>query len=138
VNQVHRLTLRSNIAQVAHLITWIDGIVEALELPPRTDYALRLCLEEAVTNVASHAFEPGTAHDIQVAVWCDETALHAEVSDDGRPFDPLAHPLSAPPKDLASVQVGGMGIKLMRSFAERMAYERAGAMNRLSFSFPVV
>jgi serine/threonine-protein kinase RsbW len=137
VNQVHRLTLTSNIAEVARLMTWIDGIVETLELPTRTTQALRLCLEEAVTNVTSHAFEPGTTHEIQVAVWRDDTMLHAEVSDDGRPFDPMSHQLPTTPLDLESVQIGGMGIKLMRSFAQRMAYERVGAMNRLSFSFSV-
>jgi serine/threonine-protein kinase RsbW len=70
-------------------------------------------------------------------VWRDDTMLHAEVSDDGRPFDPMSHQLPTTPLDLESVQIGGMGIKLMRSFAQRMAYERVGAMNRLSFSFSV-
>ena len=71
------------------------------------------------------------------ALWRDDTALHAEVADDGRPFDPLSHALPAPPVDLRSVPVGGLGIKMMRSFADRMAYRRCGAINRLTLSFRI-
>ena len=114
---------------------WIDDMTGRLGLLPGTSHALQLCLEEAVTNVISHAFEPDTVHDVHIALWRDDTALHAEVADDGRSFDPLSHALPAPPADLPSVPVGGLGIKLMRSFAERMAYRRCGAINRLTLSF---
>ena len=116
---------------------WIDDMTGRLGLLPGTSHALQLCLEEAVTNVVSHAFEPDTVHDVHIALWRDDTALHAEVADDGRPFDPLSHALPAPPADLRSVPVGGLGIKLMRSFADRMAYRRCGAINRLTLSFRI-
>lgn len=119
------------------MMTWIDQIVVHFGLSPRTVHALQLCLEEAVTNIVSHAFEPDTLHDVHVAVWRDGTTLHAEVTDDGRAFDPLAHELPAAPKDLESAQIGGLGIKLMRNFAEAIAYRRTGATNRLTLSFPV-
>ena len=117
------------------MMTWVDGIGATLGAPPRTAHALQLCLEEAVTNIVSHAFEPGTVHDVQVVVWRDDAALHAELTDDGRPFDPLSHALPPAPRDLESAPIGGLGIKLMRSFAERIAYQRCGANNRLTLSF---
>ena len=52
---------------------------------------------------------PSTVHDVHIALWRDDTALHAEVADDGRPFDPLSHALPAPPADLRSVPIGGSG-----------------------------
>lgn len=137
MSDVHCLTLRNDRAELARLMAWTNALVEPLGLSPRTTYALQICLEEVVTNIVSHAFVPGTAHDVHVAVWREEAGVHAEVTDDGRPFDPLSHELPAAPKDLASAQIGGMGIKLMRSFAEQVAYQRSGAMNRLLLSFPV-
>lgn len=137
VHERHRLTLRNDRAEIARLTPWIDGLVARLEVPPRTAHALQLCLEEAVTNIVSHAFEPGTAHDVQIAIWRDQTDLHAEVTDGGRPFDPLSYALPAAPKDLQSAPIGGLGIKLMRSFAERIAYRRCAENNRLTLSFSV-
>lgn len=116
---------------------WIDDVTESLSLPSRTAYALRLCLEEAVTNIIDHAFEPGTVHEVQIALRIGATDLEAEIIDDGRVFDPLAYELPAAPKDLASVPIGGLGIKLMRSFADRVTYWRCGGANHLMLSFPL-
>ena len=119
------------------MTTWIDDIVAPLGLSPRTAHSLQLCLEEAVTNIVIHAFEPDTVHDVQISLWHDDTGLHAELIDDGRPFDPLSHELPAAAKDLQSAHIGGLGIKLMRSFAERIAYQRCGKFNRLTLSLAI-
>jgi anti-sigma regulatory factor (Ser/Thr protein kinase) len=137
VDAIHRLTLRNDRAEIARMMTWLDDIVAPLGLSPRTAHSLRLCLEEAVTNIVIHAFEPYTVHDVQISLWHDDTGLHAELIDDGRPFDPLSHELPAAPKDLQSAHIGGLGIKLMRSFAERIAYQRCGKFNRLTLSLAI-
>ncbi len=118
------------------MIGWLEDLIPRLRLTTDTAHALQLCLEEAVTNVLSHAFEPGGAHDVRVALWCDGPALHAEVEDDGRPFDPLAFEPRAAPKDLEAAEIGGLGIKLMRSFAQSISYARCGGTNRLRLTFP--
>lgn len=137
MSEVHCLTLRNNRAEVARLMAWTDALVEPLGLSPQTTYAVQLCLEEAVTNIVSYAFAPDTVHDIHAAVWRDDAGVHVEVTDDGLPFDPLSHELPEPPKDLMSAQIGGLGIKLMHNFAERIAYRRSGSVNRLLLSFPL-
>ena len=95
---MHRLSLRNDRAEIARLTTWIDDLVAPLRLSPRTANALHLCLEEAVTNVVAHAFEPGTVHDVEVALWRDDSGLQAEITDDGYPFDPLSHVLPEAPE----------------------------------------
>ena len=40
---------------VARVGAWVDELAILLNLSHRTEYALRLCLEEAVTNLVSHA-----------------------------------------------------------------------------------
>ena len=52
---------------------WIDDMTGRLGLLPGTSHALQLCLEEAVTNVVSHAFEPddGSRHHVHIALWRD-------------------------------------------------------------------
>jgi anti-sigma regulatory factor (Ser/Thr protein kinase) len=120
---------------VNRLMAWIDDMVQLLNLSSETAYALQLCLEEVVANIVRYAFEPGTAHDVRIVLRREAQSLLAEVTDDGRPFDPLARELPQPAKDLASTEIGGLGIKLIRSFADHIVYQRDGSLNRLMLSF---
>jgi anti-sigma regulatory factor (Ser/Thr protein kinase) len=131
----HRLTLRNDAAEIVRMTAWIDDLRGALDLSPRTVHALQLSLEEAVTNIVSHALKPGTPQDVRIALWRDRDMVHAEVSDDGPAFDPLSHAMRPPPRDLQSAPIGGFGIKLMRSFADSIAYRRCGATNVLLLCF---
>jgi phosphoserine phosphatase RsbU/P len=137
VNEFYSITLRNERAELARMVAWIDNVAAQLGLGSDATHALHLCLEEAVVNVVTYAFEPGTLHDVHVALWQDDEAMYAEVTDDGYAFDPLSVEMPEAPKDLQSAQVGGLGIKLMRSFAGRVAYQRTGETNRLTLSFPV-
>ena len=137
VSERHSLTLCNDRTEVARVVAWVDGLAETLALPSETTHVLELCLDEAVTNIVSHAFEPDTAHDVHIALWRDNSVLHAEVTDDGRPFDPLAYETPPAPKDLQSAQIGGLGIRLMRGFADRITYQRSGPLNRLLLSFRI-
>ena len=119
------------------MTSWVAERTAAFGLSSQTAYALQLCMEEAVTNVISYAFEPGSVHEIQIRLWRDGEELFAEISDDGREFDPLAYEVPPAAKDLNSMAVGGLGIKLMRGFAGSIAYQRAGQTNRLLMSFPL-
>jgi anti-sigma regulatory factor (Ser/Thr protein kinase) len=133
--EVCSLTLSNDRAEFTRIVAWIDSVVARFGLTASTAHALHLCLEEAVLNVISYAFEPNTLHDVHIALWRDGEAIHAEVTDDGRPFNPLSHELPAAPMDLRSAQIGGLGIKLIRGFAAHVSYQRSGSMNRLLLSF---
>ncbi len=131
------LVLRNERAELARMVVWIDEVVSRLGLRAETAHALHLCLEEAVVNVVSYAFEPGTVHDVRVGLWCDGEGVHAVVTDDGRAFDPLSRSAPEVPTDVESAPVGGLGIKLMRRYARDMVYQRVDGTNRLTLSFPV-
>jgi serine/threonine-protein kinase RsbW len=135
VKDVRALCLRNDLAEVARLMSWLDSLANEFELPSGTAHALQLCLHEWVVNVLDHAFEPDTSHHLRVSVWRDNVLVHAEVSDDGRAFDPLAYVPPATAKTLETATPGHLGIKLIRGFAERLAYRRCQGMNRLEMSF---
>ena len=134
----HCLTLQNDIVEIARLVAWIEGLVVTLSLPRSTAHAMHLCVEEAVTNVISHALEPETAHDVRISVARDDLFVHAEIMDDGRPFDPVTYELPTVPEDLRTAPLGGLGIKLMRRFADGITYRRCNTLNwlRLSFCIP--
>jgi len=119
------------------MTSWIEERTSAFGLPSQTAYAVQLCMEEAVTNVIAYAFDPEPVHEIPIRLWCDIGALFVEICDDGREFDPVAYEVPPMAKDLNSMAIGGLGIKLMRGFTGSMTYQRSGQTNRLLMSFAV-
>ena len=136
VSDVCSLVLRNERAELARMVVWINCVVARFGLSAETAHALHLCLEEAVVNVVSYAFEPGSVHDVRVELWRDGEGVHAAVTDDGRAFDPLSRAAPDVPTDVESAPVGGLGIMLMRRFAGDVVYRRVDGSNRLTLRFP--
>ncbi|MBK9055170.1 MAG: ATP-binding protein [Chloroflexi bacterium] len=62
-------------------------------------YTVQLAIHEVCTNVIDHAYgAPAPEQNIQVTLFWDEHSqqLVAEITDQGRPFDPLQHEWSLP------------------------------------------
>jgi anti-sigma regulatory factor (Ser/Thr protein kinase) len=98
-------------------------------------YACTLALEEVVTNVFKYGHSDGGQHEVRFEA--EVTAEHAVLrfSDDGRPFDPLAVPLpdlALRPEDRP---IGGLGIHLIRTLADRIDYRRTDGRNLLTARF---
>jgi len=116
---------------------WVDELAILLNLSGDSEYALRLCLEEAVTNIVNHAIpEPNVERDI-VALHLEANAskLVVRIEDRCGSFNPLATPLPRP-DDPAPEGDGGLGITLLRRHADHVNWERDGNINRLSIVLP--
>ena len=109
----------------------LEAFAAEHRLPAKVLQAADLVLEEHVTNVLQYAYADTALHEIRVRLSCDEGALHVEVEDDGRAFNPL----EAPPVDtsipLEERSIGGLGIHLMRRFMDTLDYRREGSRNIL-------
>jgi len=128
------LRIERSMRGLATLGGWVDSIVADLHLAPGTDYALRLCLEEAAANVVMHGVPAGddTAGFVTLRVEPLAGMLRVTVEDRCGAFDPLQTPAPQLPADLETAKVGGMGIHLMRHYARDLQYERAEGINRLT------
>lgn len=92
-----------------------------------------LALDETLTNAVSYGFPQGGRHSIAVRIEHRAGYLTATVSDDGAPFDPLAQATPDVHAPIAQRQVGGLGIHLLRTLMETVAYRRHGDRNELTF-----
>jgi anti-sigma regulatory factor (Ser/Thr protein kinase) len=61
------------------------------------------------------------------------TSACVEIIDSGSPFDPLEVPQPAD-RGGADIRVGGVGVALVRGFADECSYERRGAQNVFQFT----
>ncbi|MGA9063277.1 MAG: ATP-binding protein [Terracidiphilus sp.] len=134
-----RLTLQSQLDDLALLWPWIEALAAAYAIPANTQFAIHLCLEEALSNIIRHGYRSEPNHSITVD--CGPAAAHDlifTVEDQAPPFDPLAPSAveQAPiPSSIDRLQPGGQGIRLLRKFAGSLAYQRLAGGNRLIIGF---
>ena len=115
---------------------WVDEVVAALHLDATAEYALRLCVEEAVANVVMHGVPvPGRdCGEVVLRLAAAGDAVRVTVEDACAAFDPLAVAAPRRPESLADAREGGLGVHLMRQYARAIGYERADGINRLTLT----
>jgi anti-sigma regulatory factor (Ser/Thr protein kinase) len=94
-------------------------------------FRLTLVLEEIITNVISYGYDDGLEHQISVRLSLKDPNMKVEVEDDGRSFNPLEAPPPDMGKPLTEMQVGGLGIHLVREMMDELEYRRENHKNLL-------
>lgn len=96
---------------------------------------LDLVLEEAVLNSAIHGYG-GAGGPLEIALFSHGGGcLELTLTDSGIPFDPAAAPLPDLSASVDDRPVGGLGVHLIRTMSDRIAYCRENGTNRLTLFF---
>jgi anti-sigma regulatory factor (Ser/Thr protein kinase) len=128
------LRIPRDMSGLARLGGWVDKVVTTLALAAKAEYALRLCVEEAVANVVIHGVPSGGADagTVTLRLHADAEALCIAIEDHCAAFDPLQAAPPERPSNLAEAREGGLGIHLMRQYAHSIDYARVAGTNRLT------
>jgi anti-sigma regulatory factor (Ser/Thr protein kinase) len=134
------LELQSQLDELARVWPWVEALAGEYCIPAETQFAIQLCLEEALSNIVRHGYLSQPNHPITVdcATPAGTQELLFTVEDNAPPFDPLAPSaveIAPAPTSIDQLQVGGQGIRLMRKFAGSLAYQRLPGGNRLTIGF---
>jgi len=129
-----RLVLCNDLTELKRLAGWIEDWSQD-RLSPDLSFAVQLCLEEAVANVMIH--RAGSDDQMEIAIELERSGdtLIACIEDSGPPFDPTQVPPPTLTPSLEEVNIGEIGIRLMRGFANGMHYQRRHGRNRLTLCF---
>ncbi len=87
---------------------------------------MKFCLifDELLSNVISYAFPDEGDHEISAHIEFVAERLTVTISDDGLPFNPLSAKTPDTKADLEDRELGGLGIHLVRSLVDDVAYHR--------------
>ena len=127
-----RVSLTPDLSAVGVLAEKVEAFGDAHKLTSQKIYMMNLALEELVTNMISYGFDGVTQPEIEIAVQVNGPMLEMTIMDNGQQFDPTqdTHPdLSSPIEDRP---IGGLGLYLVKTFADRMTYEYVDGKNRLT------
>ena len=126
--------LINDVSELPRLARWVQAFCESHHLPPALTFSFDLALEEAVTNVITYGYDDTGRHEIEVRMSVEDGTVRAEVTDDGRPFDPRQ---VAPPDVTATLEdrpLGGLGVHLIRRSMNDVDYQVVDGRNRLTMS----
>ena len=126
------LKIAPNHDQLELIPAALEEFAERDNWPPDLVFKLNLVLEELGVNIVNYS---GATGDIEISLASDADRDTVEISDDGRPFNPLLDQetpdVSAP---LGDRPIGGLGIHLVRTMMDEMQYSREGGKNKLAMT----
>jgi serine/threonine-protein kinase RsbW len=129
---IDRIVLRGPLSETSHLSEWVQSLTARYCIDDSLQFAIHLCLEEAVSNIIRHGYAPDTAETVTIEFSRPrEGQLVFTVEDFAPPFNPLLAPEIPLVDSAGELAIGGRGIRLLRAFAHTLEHERTAVGNRL-------
>ena len=131
-----RIVLRGGLSETTHLPEWVESVAARYGIDDELQFAIHLCLEEAVSNVIRHGYAQDNTEPVTIEFSRPrEGQVVFTVEDFARPFNPLLEPEMPLVDAGGEPAIGGRGIRLLRAFAHTLEHERTATGNRLRIGF---
>ena len=123
-------TFAAEEASIPATADYMDGVLSENDIPQAIQTKLAVIRDELVSNIVRYS--GATGFDIGVEITDGPRGVRLTLSDDGKPYDPLARPLPDVTAPAETRPQGGLGIMVVRSLADSVAYERKHDRNVLT------
>ncbi len=127
-----RVVLPPRLSAVRRLAQSVEEFGDANELPDQQVYTINLALDELITNAVSYGLKGVARPLIEITLQVRGESLVLIMEDNGEKFDPTQDTkpdLSSPVEERP---IGGLGLYLIKTFADRISYEYVNGRNRLT------
>lgn len=114
-------------------VNWANDLAAEAGLPDSVCFALQVALEEGLANLVAHGDAGGGSKAILVTFEAAPPSAVVTISDACAPFDVTQ--ASTTDLEMDELPLGGLGLRLLRSFAQDMTYERVADRNVLTMVF---
>ena len=124
---------RRDLDALADVFAHVSEFVAEQGLDDAAAYALNLAIEELFVNMVR--YNPENLNDITIDLKAAAGSVTAVLTDyDTEPFDPTGLEPYEVTKPLAERQPGGLGIHLVRSVMDEVAYEYADRKSKITLT----
>lgn len=126
------VSLSPRLSTVRGLAQMVEEFGDANKLPDRQIYLINLALDELITNIVSYGMRGVARPRIEISLKVNGTLLVLSMEDNGRKFDPTESTNPDLDSPVDERPVGGLGLHLIKTFADRVRYEYSNGRNRLT------
>ena len=127
------VSLAPELSSLAALAGIIKEFGEANALSEAVQSRLNLMLDELVTNSITYGLLEIPDPELRLRLHVDGGAVVAQLEDNGTAFNPFEEaPEPDPTLGLEDRPIGGLGVFLVKQFADSTAYERVEGRNRIT------
>lgn len=129
----HRLEIRlqNEFSEIPRALDAIDSFFDGACADGAARFDVSMSLEELISNIIRHGYPEGTSGEIRLNMSRRGNAIHCELIDHGKPFDPLSLPTPDIKADIDDRPIGGLGIHLVRETMQEVRYQRIDGQNVL-------
>ena len=131
------MVLANDLQEVARVIDRLEVFCADEGIILQQGLRFCLALDELITNILSYGLAGREDGVITLSVEHRAGALHAELADNGPPFDTLGSEIDAPSGSIEERDVGGLGIALVKAVMDRLEYSHDGGLNRLCMEMKI-
>jgi anti-sigma regulatory factor (Ser/Thr protein kinase) len=120
------LTITNEIAYLPAIQSFAKVVMREIGFEKGDEEMILLALEEAVTNVISHAFEATEQSTFQIIFAPTVTGITIIIKDKGLPYDPGLLPEYKTPHDIEHMPLHGLGSFLMKECVDEVSFYNLG------------
>jgi sigma-B regulation protein RsbU (phosphoserine phosphatase) len=123
------LDISATLKHFPDVSSWLESLLKSKDVGMRDTTKILIAVEEVFVNIANYAYTDGGS--VKIVASLSESEISITFTDEGMPFDPVAHmdPYTSLP---AEERVpGGLGIHMVKEIMDDVSYERKDNMNLL-------
>ena len=125
------ISVHNDVTDLPNVAETVDRVGADAGIPARTVMQLQVVLDEVLSNVIKYAWPDGGTHEFFVRIDVREGGIEVTITDDGRPFNPLAPSPPQPPPPGRCPRPGGVGIHIVKQLVDGFEYVRFDGRNRV-------
>ncbi len=126
------VTIPARLSEVRELSRLVEAFGDANGLPEQQVYLINLALDELIANTVSYGLRGVARPQIEISLRVSATRLVLSFADNGARFDPTRSAKPDVSSPVGERPIGGLGLHLVKTLADRVRYEYADGKNRLT------
>ena len=127
-----KIEISADAPQISNIHKIIEKLGEQYQWSSRLVNQLQVATDEIVTNIIAYGVEGAEPHMICVQFSLgDPNCVQIEITDDGKPFDPMNVPAADTKSSVDERKVGGLGIHIVKTLMDSLEYSRFEGKNIL-------
>ena len=131
---VETQTFGISASDIAAIDRWIGTAIGRWGLPERVVFGARLCVAELAANTLEHGGAARGYDRITLTLRRAGDGLEIEFADARATFDPTRVAPAGSPHAGVMKPPGGLGLKLVRAYADELSYRDDGVHNRVTLT----